>query len=76
MTLRLFVLSPTVVYQAQVNQTDFTYPLDQVGYDNPVGYNLAHVQVGQTVVFGTTPGGDDLGRQRIRKLPILDAMAT
>lgn len=65
--MRLFLLRPSVVFQAQVNSTSFSYPLGQVPYDGVTVGDHTAVQPGMTVLFGTAPGGDDLGRQRVRK---------
>lgn len=64
MTMRLFLLAPEVVFAARVNQASFTYPIWQVEFDNTTVGAFTAVKENQTVLFGTTPGGDDLGRQR------------
>lgn len=62
----LWVDKPPIVYQGLVNQAAaFTYPIvDQIPVDNETG-TLADVQLDMLVTFGTTAGGDDLGRTRI-----------
>ena len=65
--MRLFLLKPTVIFQAQVNSLSFGYPLGQVPYDGVTAGDYTAVQPGMTVLFGTAPGGDDLGRQRVRR---------
>ncbi len=65
--LRLYLLSPAVVFAARVNQASFTYPLAEVTYDTVTTGAYGDIQVGSTVLFGTAAGLDDLGRQRIRK---------
>ncbi len=62
--MRLFLLAPEVVFAARVNQASFTYPIWQVEFDNTTVGAFTAVKENQTVLFGTTPGGDDLGRQR------------
>lgn len=68
MTIRLFVLAPTPVFRARVNQATFTYPLAEVVYDGVSLGAYTDIQPEMTVTFGT--GQDDwyLGRQRIRKI--------
>lgn len=58
--LRLFLLQPDILFQAQVNQSSFTYPISQVTYDNSVG-SYGDIERGTTITFGTVTGGRDLG---------------
>lgn len=67
-TQRLFLLSPEVIFRGRVNQASFTYPLAQVTFDGVTVGAYTDIKPGQTVLFGSTSGGDDLGRQRVRKL--------
>ncbi len=67
--LRLFLLSPATVFAAQVNQAAFAYPIGEVAYDGVTVGAYTDIQPGMTVLFGSTAGADDLGRQRIRKAP-------
>lgn len=62
--MRLFLLQPDVVFAARVNQSEFTYPIWQVEWDGTSVGAFTNVKANMTVLFGTTPGGDDLGRQR------------
>ena len=65
---KLFLLSPTIVAHGQINDSwDETYPVYILPIKNVTGDLDAVVKPGMTVVFGSTPGGDDLGRQRIRR---------
>lgn len=64
MTMRLFLLEPTVVFSAQVNQAEFTYPIWQVTWDGTISGAYTNVKANMTVLFGTSAGADDLGRQR------------
>lgn len=66
MTLRMALLSPQVVLAARVNQTSFSYPIGEVTFDTVTTGAYTDVEIGQTVIFGTTAGADDLGRQRVR----------
>ncbi len=67
MSLRLFLLQPATVFAARVNQAEFTYPLAEVTYDGVTVGSYSAIQPGMTVLFGSSAGGDDLGRQRMRK---------
>lgn len=64
MTMRLFLLQPAVVFAARVNQATFTYPIWEVEWDGTSAGAFTNVKANMTVLFGTTPGGDELGRQR------------
>lgn len=66
---KLFILTPAVVFKARVNQTVFTYPLSGVQYDTVTVGAYTDILPGMTVLFGSSEGEDDLGRQRIRALP-------
>lgn len=74
MQLRLFLLQPAVVFRAQVNQAIFEYPLAEVAWDGLTLGAIANIQPGMTVVFGSSLGVDDLGRQRIRKAATVDTL--
>jgi hypothetical protein len=65
-TQRLFILSPTVVFAARVNQAEFNYPLGQVTFDTVTTGAYTAVTEGLTVLFGSSAGADDKGRQRVR----------
>lgn len=70
MTLKLFLSAPSTVMTALVNQGAFTYPLHSVTMDNVSnGTDWQNVKAEMTVLFGTSAGGDDLGRQRVRTSP-------
>lgn len=72
MSIRLFLLQPVTVFAARVNQASFTYPLAEVTFDSVTTGTYASVIPGMTVLFGTTAGADDLGRQRVRKAATSD----
>jgi hypothetical protein len=65
----LFLLKPTVIGQARVNMTvnDDTYPVAAVDYDTVTTGSYTDWKAGMTVLFGTTAGADDLGRNRLRQ---------
>ncbi len=62
MPLYMYIHSPATVFAAQVNQTSFTYPIQQVTFDNVTTGSYIDVREGMTVLFGTAAGLDDLGR--------------
>ncbi len=66
MTLRLFLLEPDTIFAARVNQGSFSYPLTSVEFDGVTTGAFGDILPGMTVVFGSTAGADDYGRQRIR----------
>lgn len=73
MTLRLFVLSPTVLFRAWVNMpAGATYPVDTITFDNTSVGSYSGLRAGMTLLLGSYEGGEDLGRVRLRK----DATAT
>jgi hypothetical protein len=61
-----FMLSPDPVFAALVNQASFEYDLTSVEFDNVSTGAYTAVKAGMTVLFGSTAGADDKGRQRIR----------
>lgn len=69
MTMRLFLLQPTVVFQARVNLASPVFPLDQIPFDTVTTGAYTDIKVGQTVLLGSSAGASDLGRQRVRKTP-------
>lgn len=69
MTIRLFILSPQPIFKARVNAASFAYPLDSVAFDGVSLGTHSVVNIGETILFGSTEGADDLGRQRVRIFP-------
>lgn len=63
---RLFLLQPEVVFQAQVAQSTFVYPMSEVAYDGVTTGAFGDVEVGQTIFFGSSAGAFDLGATRVR----------
>lgn len=63
---RLYLHSPPTVFAARVNQAAFSYPLSQVAFDGVTTGAYGDIQVGQTVLFGSSAGAEDLGRSRVR----------
>ncbi len=74
MTIKLFLLSPAVLFQARVNQASFTYPLDQVTFDTVTTGTYSDIWPNATVWFGSSAGANDLGISRVRKLATSDTL--
>jgi hypothetical protein len=66
MTLRLYLHNPDTIFAALVDQASFTYPLSEVTFDGVTTGAFGDISPGQLVLFGTSAGADDLGRQRVR----------
>lgn len=61
----MYVHSPTVVFAASVNLVDPPeYPMASMVYDNVTIGDYTDIKPGMLLCLGTTPGGDELGRQR------------
>jgi len=67
MTLRLFLAQPTIIFAARVHQGSFAYPIAQVTFDGVTTGAYGDIVPGMTVLFGSSAGGDEYGRQRVRK---------
>lgn len=74
MKFRLYLDSPTVIFRARVNQASFTYPLAEVTFDSVTVGAYGDITTGMTVVFGSSLGASDLGRQYIRKPATADTI--
>jgi hypothetical protein len=67
---RLFLLNPAVVFAARVNLPDpAVYPISFVAFDTVTTGDYTDIEDGQLLLLGTSAGGDDLGRQRVRGTP-------
>lgn len=66
---RLLLVQPRVVFAAQVNQQIILPDTAQVTYDNVTSGSYTDIRSEMMALFGTFPGGDDLGRARVRKPP-------
>lgn len=67
---RLFLLQPEVVFAARVVLLDpADYPISFVAYDTVTTGAYTDIQPGMTLCLGSTPGGDQYGRQRVRNAP-------
>lgn len=67
--MHCFVLAPEVIFQARVNMSSVTYPIDAITYDTVTHGTYSDVLPGMTVVFGDSALAENYGRQRIRKAP-------
>lgn len=65
---RLFLLAPTIVFRAQVNQAAFTFPIAELTYDSVTIGSYSDILPGMTMVVGGAAGLVNGGRQRIRKI--------
>jgi hypothetical protein len=66
-TPRLFLLNPTVVFAARVNLPDAAeYPVGFIAYDTVTTGAYTAIKPGMTLLLGSTPLGDQYGRQRVR----------
>ena len=74
MPTRCFLLSPTAVFKARVNQNIFLYPVSEVKFDTVTVGAYTDVKPGMTVMFGTSDGSGNEGRQRIRKAATSDTL--
>jgi len=70
----LFLLEPTVIFAARVNQSEFAYPVAEVTFDTVTTGAFGDIKPGMTVLFGTSAGADDLGRARIRAAATSDTL--
>ena len=67
MTLRFYLHSPTVIFEALVNETgSIVYPVQDITFDNVSTGAYDDILPGMTVLFGSSQGADDYGRNRIR----------
>lgn len=64
----LYIDRPETVFAARVNQSSFTYPIVECEFDTVTTGAFGDIEIGMTVLFGTSAGASDLGRQRIRKV--------
>lgn len=63
---RMYIHSPSVVFAATVNLLDPPeYPISFVAYNGVTVGSYTDLVPGYTMCLGSTPGADDLGRQRI-----------
>lgn len=64
---RILIYRPVAVFSARVNMTDpVEYPVHAVVVDTVSFGSIVNAKQGMTVIFGSGPGLDDLGRSYIR----------
>lgn len=63
----LYVDRPEVVFKARINAASFTYPIASVAIDTITVGSATDLITGRTILFGSTDGGDDLGRSYVRR---------
>ena len=61
-----FLLQPTAVFKALVNQTDFDHSESSLTYDTVSVGAFGDILPGMTMLLGSTNGGDERGRTRMR----------
>lgn len=62
----LYLYRPAVVFAARVNAAAASYPLASIPYDGVTTGSIAAVQMGMTVLIGSTAGASDRGRSYVR----------
>lgn len=62
----LYLMKPRVVFAARVNMAAATYPLAVLTYDGVTTGDWEDLEMGMTLVLGTTPGAWDLGHGYVR----------
>lgn len=63
----LYLLQPTVVFKARINMASATYPVAEITFDGVTVGAYGDIEVGQTVLIGSSEGAYDLGRTYVRK---------
>lgn len=64
--IKCYIYSPEVVFAARANLASAVYPIGEIPYDGVTIGDWEYVKEGMTFFLGTTAGGNDLGRGRIR----------
>ena len=60
-------LQPTIEFKARVNLASATYPTAEIPFDGVTVGAYGDIEIGQTVLIGSTEGAYDLGRTYVRK---------
>lgn len=63
----VYLLQPTIVFKARVNLASATYPTAEIPFDGVTVGAYGDIEIGQTVLIGSTEGAYDLGRTYVRK---------
>jgi len=70
----VYLLQPDIVFKGRVNLASATYPTAEIPYDGAGSYSYSDIQVGQTVLIGSSDGAYDLGRSYVRKAATSDTL--
>lgn len=73
-TYHLFLVQPTTIFAARVNQSSFSSDAAQVTFDTVTTGAYGDIQPEMMILFGTSAGADDLGRARVRKAATSDTL--
>ena len=65
----LFLLRPTVRFKARVNLANASYPAHEIPFDGVTVGAYTNIQIGQTVLIGSSDGAWDLGWTYVRSTP-------
>lgn len=67
--MKLFLLSPTAVFKARINNPGtFAFPIRDLEYDTVILGSYSNIWPNMTVFLGSTEGASDLGVTRVRTL--------
>lgn len=64
--LNLIVFQPRTVFQAQVNNASIARGARTIDFDSVSSGSYLNIEAGMTLLIGSTPGGKDIGRIRVR----------
>ena len=65
----VYFLQPDIVFKRRVNLASAVYPVFEIPYDGSGTGAYSDIEIGMTVLIGTTDGGYDLGRTYVRAAP-------
>lgn len=65
----LYILQPDAIFKGRVNLASATYPVHEIPYDGVTTGAYTDIQIGQTVLIGSSDGAWDLGRAYVRDTP-------
>ena len=65
----LYILQPDAIFKGRVNLANATYPVHEIPYDGVTTGAYTDIQIGQTVLIGSSDGAWDLGRAYVRDTP-------
>jgi hypothetical protein len=65
----LYLHTPVAVFKARVDMALISYPLTSISFDNVTLGAYTDILEDMTVLLGSTEGGDDLGRTRVKGTP-------